>query len=251
MNKYTFNWNITPATEGDYALKFPPFEVVARGNTLALTTAADAADEQRVREQADEVAHNLARSLSCEHGERFEVKSAGYHVLYPTGQQSVSISVQLTVKPAVLSGSVDFDVCDATGNVIDSSALRREKERQAAHQRITDLTRRSAADTDLRDMLDHWSRYAADTDGRLHPLYDVLQVVERLYGGRRKAASALSLSDADLSDLGRIGNDPTMLNGRHPGKAPGPHRIASEAEVATCERVAKAIIENYASKVVL
>jgi hypothetical protein len=108
-------------------------------------------------------------------------------------------------------------------------------------------------------MLDHWARYAADPEGRLHPLYDVLQVAERLYAAPReprkkrhqKIASALGMSSADLDALGDLTNNPTVLNGRHPGAAPGPHRIATDAEVATCERVARAIIENYAAKIVV
>ena len=253
MNRYTFNWNITPALEVEYAVTISPFEIKALGNTLALATTADASDEQRVRTQADDMAHNFARSLSYEHGERFVVAAAGGRVLYPTGQQRVTASFRITVRPAAVatSGTLDFDARDAAGNVIDSSALRRERERQAAHQRITDSTRRAGIDPNLKDMLDHWSRYTGDSDGRLHPLYDVLQVVERLYGGRRKASSALKISQGDLSDLGHISNDPTVLNGRHPGNSPGPHRTASETEVRTCERVARAIIENYASKVVL
>ena len=100
-------------------------------------------------------------------------------------------------------------------------------------------------------MLEHWSRYAADPHGRLHPLYDVLQVVERLYGGRRESAAALKLKEADLKELGRITNDPTVLNGRHPGRAQGPHRVASDDEVKTCERVARALIEQQASKIII
>ncbi len=108
---------------------------------------------------------------------------------------------------------------------------------------------RAAIDANLRDLLDHWSRYAADPDGRLHPLYDVLQVVERLNGGRKEAAAALNMTKSELDDLGRISNDPTVLNGRHPGKSPSPHRIATEGEVNTCERVARAVIANYAATV--
>jgi hypothetical protein len=78
--------------------------------------------------------------------------------------------------------------------------------------------------------------------------YDVLQVAEELYRGRKNAALALKMSEADLRDLGRISNDPSVLNGRHPGRALGPHRVATESEVKTCERVARAIIENQASK---
>lgn len=151
----------------------------------------------------------------------------------------------------ITGGVADFEIRDAAGEVIDSSALQRERQRQETQVRIGDLARRAARDPNLLDMIDHQSRYDADPDGRLHPLYDVLQVVERLYGGRKQAALALNISEADLSDLGRVTNDPKVLSGRHPGKSQGPHRTASEGEVATCERVARAIIQNYAAQIVL
>jgi hypothetical protein len=237
MNKYTFNWSITPAPPAEYTVAVPPFDLLVKGTTLALKATADAADEQRLREQADHVAHNFARSLSYELAEGFEVGYQGRHVLRDSGQQSVSASFKLVVRPA------DFEAREASE--------KREREGPAAQRRVLDRARRAAMDANLRDMLEHWSRYVADSDGRLHPLYDVLQVVERVYGDRRKAASALNMSYADLSDLGRISNDPTVLNGRHPGRSPGPHRVATEVEVSICERVVKAIIEKYESVIVV
>jgi hypothetical protein len=250
MNKYAFNWSITPQPPVEYSGVVPPFDVAVRGSTLTVTTSsANRIDEQNLREQADQVAHNLARSLSYEHAERFEVAYGGCEVETPTGRNVVrGITVGASLS---MSASCDFEVRDTAGNVIDSSALRRERERQAAQQRITDLTRRAPSDPNLRDMLDHWSRYAADPDGRLHPLYDVLQVAERLYGGRMKAAGSLNIDEKDLNDLGRISNDPAVLNSRHPGESQGPHRVATESEVSTCKRVARSIIDNYASKIVL
>jgi hypothetical protein len=235
MNKYTFNFKITPGVDVDYVFPVPPFDATLRDTTLALKVTADAADEQRLAEQADQTARRIARSLSYQLAGGFRVTSQGRHVLRDSGQQSVTVSFNVTVRPA------DFEAREAA----------ERRERQAAQARIVDLARRETIDATLRDMLEHWSRYAADPDGRLHPLYDVLQVVERLYGGRREAAVALKLKEADLKELGRISNDPTVLNARHPGRAQGPHRVASDAEVKTCERVARALIEHQAAKTVI
>jgi len=232
MNEYTFKFRITPRIDADYAFPFPPFDATLRETTLALRVIADAADEPRLREQADQVAHSVVRSLSYELGDGFDLDYQGRHVLRDTGQQSVTVSVNFTVRPA------DFEEREAA----------ERRERQGAQSRIVDLARHETIDTNLRDMLEHWSRYAADPEGRLHPLYDVLQVVERLYGGRKKAATALNVSEADLHGLGRISNDPSVLNGRHPGRTQGPHRIATEAEVNNCERVARSIIKSQATK---
>ena len=241
MNKYTFNWNIKPASPAEYAAVIPPFDLLVSGTKLALKSAADAVDERRLYEHASQVAEGLAGSLSCELGERFEVAYQGRHVLRDTGQQSVSAFFTIVVNPAPVI---------ATDAEVREASERRERERHAAQQRILSRTRRAAFDLNLRGMLGRWSTYLADPEGRLHPLYDVLQIVERIYGGRREAASALNMSYTDLSDLGRISNDPTVLNGRHPGRSPGPHRIATEVEVDACERVVKAIIEKYESRIV-
>ncbi len=235
MNKYAFNFRITPGVDVQYAFSFPPFDATVREATLALVATADAADEQRLTEQADQTARSIARSLSYQLTDGFRVTSQGRHILRDSGQQSVTFTANVTVRPA------DFEARQAA----------EKSERQAAQSRIADLARRETNDSDLRDMLEHWSRYAADREGRLHPLYDVLQVVERLNGGRKGAAAALNVSEADLRDLGRISNDSTVLNGRHPGRAQGPHRIATEAEVETCERVARALIERQAAKTVI
>jgi hypothetical protein len=253
MNKYTFNFRITTSAAVEYAVHVPPFHAALREGTLALSTSADDSEEQNLRKKADQVAHDLARSLSFEHSERFDVAYQGRHVLMPTGQQSVSLMVRGTIGPAPskMSDSCEFEVRDAAGNVTDSSALQRERVRHAAQQRIAERAIRSAADPNLRDMLDHWSRYAADPDGRLHPLYDVLEVASRLYHGREQVASALNISMADLNALGRISNDPTILHGRHLGRSQGPHRIATESEINTCKRVARAVIDSYAAKIEL
>lgn len=104
MNKYTFKWNITPTPPTEYAVTVPPFDLVVAGPKLELKSTAEAADEQRLREQADHVARSLAGSLSCELGERFAVAYQGRHVLRDTGQQSVSASFTIVVKPAPVIG---------------------------------------------------------------------------------------------------------------------------------------------------
>ena len=240
MNKYTFFWTISPSATVEYADTIPPFDVVIGRDTITLTTRAKSADAQLI-DQANEVAHDVARSLSYEHSSRFDVAYGGYEEEAPTGSKSAHVVARIPAISVMLA-SAEFEVRDSDGNVINSSAIQRRK-------RLTTLTRRVILDPNLRDMLDHRSRYASDPDGRLHPLYDVLQVVERLYRGRKNAAKALNMTFDELDALARISNNPYVLNGRHPGESPGPHRTASEAEVNTCERVARAIIDNYAAKI--
>lgn len=232
MNKYTFTFKITPTVDVEYALTVPPFDVALRNSLLMLRATAEVGDEQHLSKQADEIAHNLARSLSYALAAGFDLECVSRHAYLETGQQRVTATITFNIRPA------DFEEQEAA----------KRRERQAAQSRVENIARRQTIDPNLRDMLLHWSRYATDSEGRLHPLYDVLQVAECLYRGRKNVALALNVSEADLSDLGRISNDPSVLNGRHPGRALGPHRVATESEVKTCERVARSIIENQAAK---
>jgi hypothetical protein len=249
MNKYIFNWSLAPAVPAEYTVSVLPFDVVVRQNKLTLTADADPIEEQKLQNEADRIAHGLALSLSYRYATRFEVTYQSYQVLAPDGGQRVSVSAHITGDACLIADMAEFEVRDADGNVVDSSSLQKERQHKVDLQGLMELTRRATGDANLRDMLNHWHRYVGDPDGRLHPLYDVLQVVECVYHDRGSVASALNMSGTDLSYLAKITNDPTVLNGRDPGKSQGPHRLATGAEVEKCERIARAIIDSYASKV--
>jgi len=264
MNKYSFTWTIEPASPAEYSLAVVPFEIVVREKSLTLVTTADAAEEQKLVSEADRVAHDLAKVLSYENGKRFEVVRAGYSYRILGGAQGGSIVVH-SERPGCGASAVGPEVVirDSIGRIVGGTAIEREQKRQATQQRLADLTKRAALDSNLRDMLDHWHRYVGDPDERLHPLYDVLQVVERRYAlpksarernsskVRANAAKQLKMDANDLENLGEITNKVELLNGRHPGASQGPHRTATEAEIDTCERVARSIIQNYAAKIVI
>lgn len=80
MNTYTFNWSLAPNVPEEYAMSIPPFEGVVRDNTLTLATSADSADEASLREKADQLAHDIARSLGFCLRTRFDVAYGGYSV---------------------------------------------------------------------------------------------------------------------------------------------------------------------------
>ncbi len=148
---------------------------------------------------------------------------------------------------------MEFELRDASGNIVNSSAALREQEKQATELDVANLANWTTRDSSLRDMLDHWQRYLGDPEGRLHPLYDILQVAERVYGygkNKRKAvATKLAMNLGDLNTLAEKCNNNMLLNGRHPGMSPGSHRVADGDEVASCERVARQIITAHLSRI--
>jgi hypothetical protein len=133
MNKYTFNLQITPRVDVEYAFSIPPFDATVRETTLALLATADAANDERLGKQADDIAHNLARSLSYELADKFNVEFQSRHVLRDTGQQSISTTIRVTILPADLEEH--------------KAAEKRGRQRQS---RIVDLARREIIDPDAR-----------------------------------------------------------------------------------------------------
>jgi hypothetical protein len=180
----------------EYTISVPPFEAVARDNVLTLSVSGVAADEPNLLQQADQIARDLVRCFSYRLRKRFDIVYGGYQRQSP--DRIDGFAAVVGARAFCLAGTVDVEVRDRVGNVVDSSAMRRERDQQAIQHGLSDLTKRAARDANLRDMLDHWGRYVADPDGRLHPLYDVLQVAERLYKGRENAAAALNLSPVKL-----------------------------------------------------
>jgi hypothetical protein len=182
--------------------------------------------------------------LSFIRNDRFKVLYASHEIDTPNGRQ-IFASVTIHGKATM---SADLTLLNDAGEIVDSSEMQRERQRKAHEYEIGALTNRIANDLVLGEMIGHWERYAGDVEGRLHPLYDLLEVTVRIYKGRSNAAAALGIGSKDLDELGHITNDKRILNGRHPGQTPGPHSVASDSDVNTCERVARLIIERYAAK---
>jgi hypothetical protein len=235
MDRYTFNFSITPVIDAEYEFAIAPFQVTIYETSLIVRVEGETSAEQRLQDEATLLAGDLARSLSYQLSIGYVVEYKNRHVRRESGQQSATVSFHLTVRPA------DFQ----------DRELAAKQQREQAQPRIVDMARRAAADRDLRDMLRLWLRYENDPEGRLHPLYDILQVAERVCRGTKNTATALSTSVSKLKQLRKISNDFSIANGRHPGRSSGPHRKASDSEVSMCETIARRLIEAYAKKVVI
>jgi hypothetical protein len=246
VNKYTFYWTIEPAFGHDeYSVAIPPFEVAIRDRSIVFMVFGEPGKEGELRLESERLAPALTKSLSFQRGERFKASYASHEIDTPTGRQ-IFVSGRIDAKA---SASAELTAHDEYGNIVNSSEMQRVIQRETQEDKIGMLTMRAASDRVLQEMLGHWERYAGDLEGRLHPLYDLLEVAERVYHGRTGTANVLGIRTSDLNKLARITNDDGILNGRHPGKTPGPHQVASEDEVNTCERIARLIIESYVSRI--
>lgn len=250
VKEYVFTWGLRPAgiVTDTFSLESGPLIVTVRGDRIEFRAWAEESEKEQLQRQAAALAGNLAVMLSIQYGTAITLGPTAaetYHVEPGVVRKDIEVRV-IGGQFTMTGGAVDFELRDANGNVIDSSEMRRQEERRRLRGRSIQLAARACDDTALREMLQHRAQYEADLSGRLHHLFDILEVAERVHGSRRKAADELHLSDHDLSELARIANDKNLINGRHPGQS-SEHHLASPEEVAICERVADMIIDAQAS----
>jgi hypothetical protein len=250
MNEYAFTWALQPAGIVTYTFKEEsgPFIIIVKTDRIEMRVCAPETHKDQLVREAGQLVSNLAKVLAAQ-----------YHVALQVGPQTIetypsdrpaSKDIEVGIIGHILRasiGTLDPIVGDVSGNIIDSSEMRRDREQQEQARRAIYLAAQAAQDSVLSEMLGYRKEYECDPLGRLHHLYDILRVAQREYGGRKAAATGLHLSfDDDLDKLGRISCNPELTNGRHRGDSPGPHRPATSEEVATCERVADAIIDARA-----
>jgi hypothetical protein len=229
-----------------YTVSSGPFIISIKSDRIEFRVWAPESEKGELLAEARAVVESLGKVLSIQYSTALEVMTPTVET-YHADKLSRDIEMSATGGNfAVMMGSADFIIRDAQGNVIDSSEMRRERVRQEERRRVLFLANRGSEDTALREMLHYRQEYETDQIGRLHHLFDLLQVAERVYHGRPEAADKLHILEKDLDRLGSIANDENLTNGRHPGRSPGPHRRATPEEISTCERVADAIIDARA-----
>lgn len=249
MREFVFTWTLQPAGIVMDEFSFDsggPLIVSIKRDRLEIRAYAAENEKDRLRQEAAALASNLAHTLGMHYHAAITLGPPMLKTFHAEPcSNRMDVAVTITGGQISMSGDLSFELRDAAGNVIDSSEMRREEERRRKRRRTIHLATRACEDPVLREMLEYRAQYEADPLGRLHHLYDILQVAERVYRGREGAADRLKLSLGDLRGLARIANDPNLTNARHPGESPE-HHPASVEEIETCERVADAIVDVQA-----
>jgi hypothetical protein len=249
MKEYVFRWPLEPpgvVTDEFSVDPGGPLVVSVRGDRIEIRAWAIENEKEQLQQQATALASNLANTLGVQYHAAIKLRppvAETYHVEPGSLRKDVEGSIGIN---AGASMTAALGALDASGNVIDSPEMRREEQRRQTRRRSLHLAARACEDPALREMLQYRAQYESDPLGRLHHLYDILQVAERVHQGRKEAADKLHLPKDDLGELARIANNPNLTNARHPGESPR-HYPASAEETATCERVADAIIDAQAA----
>jgi hypothetical protein len=94
-------------------------------------------------------------------------------------------------------------------------------------------------------MTDYLLEYRADSEEKLAPLFDIVELATEVFGIEKDAANALGLSHQKFKDARRVMNDSSVRLGRHRGQELGPQRDATASEIALCESVTETIVREY------
>jgi hypothetical protein len=162
------------------------------------------------------------------------------------GDQQV-VSVQVSGSAMALSStSVDFVVLDSRGNVVRDTKAERIAGDKAM---LDDLAPKLARSSELRELVESYSRAVNDPTDELVHLYEIRDGLVRRYGSEVAARRALGIVRGEWNRLGTLANVEPLQEGRHRGKHPGAKRPATEAELVEVRSIARAWIMAFAATI--
>jgi hypothetical protein len=104
----------------------------------------------------------------------------------------------------------------------------------------------SSQDQTLTRMSDYLLEYYSDPGKRLAPLFDIIELADKSFGGRERAANALGISNRQMKSATGVMNNKEIRSSRHRGQALGNQRDPQPEEMRQCEAVAEKIVTEYA-----
>jgi hypothetical protein len=171
----------------------------------------------------------------------YELSKASMYRLHPDGRKDITIFPEDCV--SILSmGEPDIIVKDKDGNVISDS----RKERLQKKRELAELVEKyRQKDSFVASLLNSYNEAVNDPDNELVHLYEIRDAIAKKFGGESAARSALGITGAQWSRLGKLANDEPLKQGRHRGKSPGVLRDATERELKEARGIASNLVEAY------
>jgi hypothetical protein len=161
--------------------------------------------------------------------------------VHPDGRRDVFIEME-PGRVSIIGHPVDFQLCDKHGNIIaDSKRDRIERKKDFAD--LVSTFRPS--DATLVSLLQSYDAAVRDPNNELVHLYEIRDALSVKCGGDEEARSALGISSADWSKLGRLCNKEPLRQGRHRGNISVALRDATESELAEARQIARGMIYAY------
>jgi hypothetical protein len=246
MAKYEFCWTVSPSRQRLWqeTLEIDGLKVEVLSDRIVVR--ADSADvsADKLRIHAGHIVAGLVRAMSFHENLSLTYEFSCTTTTLADGRSHVAIEVtdSFEVRDNVTSEVYSYVKCGAV--IVKHSD-------QVNLQNILLDFERLRASRQYSAMLEFITAFRSDPERKLAPLYNILEVAEGEFCGRKLAARALGLNQADLGDLGKTANDPTIRTARHPGNNAGVVRDITAAELTHCERIAEEIIHAYAKRIPL
>jgi hypothetical protein len=234
-----FRWGVEPVIPGHWhgTVNHDAFEIEIASNWIEVRAEDDGnADAQRVR--AKEIVEGMVQKIGLDEKTRFNLRlGSTSRFEREANRRDINVFVEEMVSVTV-SGHADVVVTAADGTIVSDSRTDRMAE-------LTRFANDSTSNTTLRRMSNYLIDYHADTERKLAPLFDVIELAKEVFGDERNAAASLGIAVQKFKDARRVMNDSSVRTGRHRGQELGPQREPTSAETRLCETVAEQIVTEY------
>jgi hypothetical protein len=237
-----FRWGVKPKIPGHWheTLSHDGFEVEIGGDWIEARKQDDGArDAQQVR--AEQIVDGVVRKIGLHERTKFTL-TLGFTAQFNPGSNQRHVHLRAS-GGGKATGHADMVLTNSDGTVVRDT----RKERMAGLLQFANV---SSANATLRRLVDYLLEYHGDPEKKLAPLYDIIELTEKIFGSKDKAAVSLGISVKQMKAAGAIINDKQIRSSRHRGQEVGTLREPTRAELQSCEAVAQKIIEEYTNLVV-
>lgn len=236
-----FRWGVKPAIPGHWrgTQMHDGFELEIADDWIEARKGNDGKSDAQQR-RAQEIVEGIIRGIGRAEKTRFTAVLGSVSRFDPhSNRRDTNISLSGGAISAKASAHFDMTLTSADGTVVADS----RRDRMLELLRLADAY---GANATLRRMSDYLLDYHADPDKKLAPLFDVIELARKVWGGdEHKAATSLGIGIRRINAATKIMNDRTIRSGRHPGQELGAQRGPTPAETQLCEGVAEQIVSEY------
>lgn len=241
--RHEFRWVISPKPHRPIEGKKNEdgFEIEWKGDRLTIQSEYTDAPEDEVKQRAKTIATSQCHAMGYLLGQRL-VPTLARTEHTPARGGSSDIGLPLGDNAAHMRDKVEVELCHGVDVVIAVSSD------DVDFDKVLALAEKSRRDSTLKQMLDYIGKFRDDPEKKLGPLYNIIELAETKLGGEKGAPKSLDIKDNAWKKAKRTMNRKTILTSRHPGKGKQPKRSITDKELAHCIKVAEAIINSYASR---
>lgn len=237
-------WNFSPADylEEETPLSWNGIPLEIAGGRIACKIPASMYDPaHRLRALLHDWIRDYFLGVETVSRKRFHLSDASVVRLRPDGKKDATIFAEsISLKWEV--GEVDLVARDKEGNIVSDT----RRDRIQRKRKFGELAAKYRSQDKLaKSLLDSHHAAVKDQENELIHLYEVRDALATHFGGEGEARTALGISRAQWSTLGRLANDEPILQGRHRGKQIGELRNATSEELGEARTIAFAMISAY------